>query len=92
MYQFRSFDFNFAVQGIGDHFFETLTALGVSAGNALVRIDFYKFPLRLGLYELGVIINLRLITGELLIAVGGNTGVSCDTSFPCCYLHSTWHK
>ena len=76
---------NFAVQGIRDHFFEPLTALGVSAGNALVRVDFYELPFRLGLYEFGVIINLGFITGELLIAVRGNTSVSGDTSFPRCH-------
>lgn len=60
-------EIDLTVKGISNHLFEPFTALGVGARYTFVRIDLYKLPFRFGLYELGVIINLRLIAGELFI-------------------------
>ena len=42
---------------------------------------FTKSPFRLGLYEFGVVIHLGFVAGELLVAVGGNTGISSTRRF-----------
>ena len=51
---------DFAGHGIGDHFIEADAMLGVRAGNALVRVYFYKLPF-------GIAFDVWLVTLEQLI-------------------------
>ena len=44
-------------------------------GNVLVDVDLHKLPFGIALYKLGIVVHLRLIVGELFIAVGGYRGV-----------------
>ena len=72
---------DFACQGICHHFIETLTAFRIRAGNTLIGVNLHELPI-VSLFDvLRVVINLGFITGELLITVGGNTGIGCDPSF-----------
>ena len=75
-----------AIQRIRNHTVKAVSLFGVTAGNALIRIYFYEVPFRLGLYEFGVVIHLGFVAGELLVAVGGNTGISCNTPLLRCHL------
>ena len=59
---------DFVGHGIGDHFIEADAMLGVRAGNALVRVYFYKLPFGIAFDVLRVIIHLCLVAGELLIS------------------------
>ena len=68
-------------EGVGNHLIETDPALCVRAGNALVRINRHKFPLLIALDVPGVVVDLGLIAGELLIAVGGDAGVPSRPAF-----------
>ena len=73
---------NLAVKGIGDHAFEALALFGVRACNALIGINTDELPIVAALDIVGVIVYLRLVAGELLVAVGGDTGVSgCASLF-----------
>ena len=73
---------DFPGEGILYHLIKTRTVLGVRTADAFVRKHPRKSS-RLALDELCVIIDLCLIACKLLIAVGGNTGISCDPSL--CY-------
>ncbi len=70
-----------ASEGISDHALEALTVLGVSTGYALVRIDRYQLPIVPAVDVVGIVVNLGGITGELFLAVGGNTGVGSHPAF-----------
>ena len=72
---------DFSRQGILDHFIEACTVLSVRTGNALVGIDLYECPFRVPLNVLRVVVDLRFVAGELLIAVRGNTGVGSNSQF-----------
>lgn len=71
----------FPGEGIGDHLIETSPALCIRARNALIRIDRDKLPLLIALDVPGVVVDLCLITGELLITVGGDAGIPCCPAF-----------
>ena len=60
--------------------------LCVGSGYALVGVDLHKIPLWVLFYILCVIIHLRLLAGELLVAVGGYSGVSSNPAFLHCHL------
>ena len=60
---------NLAVQGISNHLSEAFTAFCAGAGNALVGIHLYEFPVLPGLNEPGVVVDLSLIARELLIVI-----------------------
>ena len=66
------------VERIVYHALEALAPAGVAAGFALVRVYGNKLPVRASLDVVGVIIDLRLIAGELLVLVRGNTGVGSN--------------
>lgn len=53
-------------------------------------VDLHKIPIWVLFYILCVIIHLRLIAGELLVAVGGYSGVSSNPAFLHCHL--TWSR
>ena len=72
---------DFPGEGIGDHLIETSPALCIRARNALIRIDRDKLPLLIALDVPGVVVDLCLITGELLITVGGDAGIPCCPAF-----------
>ena len=72
---------DFPGEGICDHLIENLAAFGVRAGNTLIGIDLDELPIVPLFDVLRVVVDLGLITGELFIAVGGNTSVCCDPSF-----------
>ena len=74
---------DFPGEGIGDHLIETSPALCVRAGNALIRIDRHKFPLLVALDVPGIVVDLRLVAGELLITVGGHAGIPRRPAFSC---------
>jgi len=70
------------IKGVGDHAFEAHALFGVRACYALVGINTDKFPIVAAFDIVGVIVDLRLVAGELLVAVGGDTGVSgCASLF-----------
>ena len=83
---------DFSGKSIRNHAVKAVSLFGVTAGNALIRIYFYEIPFRLGLYEFGVIIHLGFVAGELLIAVGGNTGISCNTPLLRCHLRQVCQR
>ena len=65
-----------AVQGVRNHLIETIAVFGVRTGDAFVRIHLDETPLRIAVDIIGVVVHLRLIACELLIAVRRNTGIS----------------
>lgn len=73
-----------ARNGICDHLIEALSLLGVRAGDAFIGINLYELPFGVVLDILCVVIDLCLVGGELLVAVGGHTGIACHpSSSPC---------
>lgn len=54
---------------------------GIQTADTFVRIDVDKFPIRIGVDQVCVILRLRCKAGELLVAVRGNTSVTCHPSF-----------
>ena len=65
-------------QCIRHHGLEALTMLGAGAGDALIGVHLHEFPVIPRLNVLGVVVDLRFIAGELLIAVRGDAGVGSD--------------
>ena len=55
---------------------KAVTVLCIQRRNTLVGIDLDKFPFLTGSDILRVIVDLRIIAGELFVAVRGNTGIS----------------
>ena len=53
---------------------------GVCCGDSFVRVHIHELPIRIRVDVLGVIIHLRLVGGELLFAVGGNTSIPSHLS------------
>ena len=71
---------------IGDHLVESFTFFGIRSRNALIRIDIDKRPVLPGGDEPCVIIDLRFVAGELLVAVCGYARIAgyaafCDRRF-----------
>ena len=77
----------FSVQSILHHAVEAVTVLGVSAGYALIGIYRYKLPIISTLDVVRVIIHLRFIAGELLLAVRRNTGIGGSAAL---FLFVNW--
>ena len=68
---------------IRNHAVKAVPVTGVRCGYAFVRVHVHELPIRIRANEFGVIIHLRLIGGELLLTIGGNTSVPCySTSAP----------
>ena len=55
--------------------------VGPSAGNALVCINVYEFPITMGLYELGKVFYLCRKGIELVVRVTAHTGISTNPDF-----------
>ena len=66
---------NLACKRVGYHLIEAIPLLCIGPADALVGINGQKSPFRVLLDEPGVVIDLRLIAGELLITIGGYPGV-----------------
>ena len=67
-----------ARQRILNHAVKALAFLRAGAGDALVGVDFHKLPVVAvfpGFDMLGVVLHLRIIAGQLLLAVGGYAGI-----------------
>lgn len=70
-------------QRVADHAVEAVTLSGVAAGDALVRIHGDERPVGAAGDVMGVVVDLCLVAGELLVPVGGNAGVGRDSAlFP----------
>ena len=61
-----------------NHAVEFLALFCIGAGDAVVRIDSSQFPVWVAVNVSGVVFNLRVITGRLLVAVCGNTAVGSN--------------
>ncbi|MPM69130.1 hypothetical protein SDC9_116074 [bioreactor metagenome] len=59
-----------AGKSIGDHLLESLAPVGTGAADAFVGIDANEFPLSIGFDHGGVVIDLCLVGGELVVPVG----------------------
>ena len=64
-------------QRIGDHLVEAFTPFGIGAGDALVGVHPGERPIGPFLDIMGVVVHLRLVAGELFVAVGRDAGVCC---------------
>ena len=73
----RDDEVDFTGHGIGDHFIKADAMLGIRVGNALIGIYLYELPFGIAFDVLRVVIHLRLVAGELLIAVCGHSCVYC---------------
>ena len=62
-------------QCVGDHLVEAFAPFGIGAGDALVGVHPGERPVGPFLDVMGVVVHLRLIAGELFVAVGGDAGV-----------------
>ena len=60
---------NLPGQRISDHSLEAFTALGAGTGDAFVGIDVHELPVVPALDVVGVIIDLRLVAGELIVVI-----------------------
>ena len=62
---------------VGDHSLKALALFSGSTRDAFVRVHPCELPVIMAFDQRGVVIQLRLVTGKLLIMVGGNAGVAC---------------
>lgn len=69
-----------AVKGICNHLPELLTLFGIGAGDAFVRIYPDELPIIPAIDVIRVVVNLRFVTGQLLLVVGADTSVGRHTS------------
>ncbi len=74
-------------QSVGDHPLEALAALGGCARDALVGVDVHELPVVPALDVVGVVVDLRLVAGELVVVVGGDAGVP---GYPALSLLRDW--
>lgn len=65
-------------KSVGEHPFEALPVPGVEAGDAFVGIDASEHPVGVPADIVSVVIDLCLIRGQLLVAVGRYPRVTCD--------------
>ena len=72
---FRNNQVDLPGQRVGNHVIETLSVFGAGSGDALVSVNLYEMPVRLGADVICVVADLRLIADLLLVAVGGNAGI-----------------
>ena len=75
-YRLGHYEVDASGQRVLNHPVEALAASGAHGGDALVGVYVHKLPFRIGSDVFGVVVHLRLIGGELLLAVGGHTGIS----------------
>lgn len=74
-------------KSVGDHPVEALPVPGVEAGDAFVGIDASEHPVGVPADIVSVVIDLCLIRGQLLVAVGRYPRVTCDPAlFPLFYI------
>ena len=78
-----------ARQGIGNHPVEAFTVLRADTGDALIGVHIHELLVGIALDVTGVVIHLRSVAGELLIAVGENSGISRYPPFHIDALGST---
>ena len=64
-----------------NHVIEFFTFFCVRAGDAVVGINTGKFPIRIFLNIFCIVFYLSFVAGSLLIAVGTDTTVRCDSEF-----------
>ena len=72
-----------ACQRVLNHAVKPLALFGAHARNALIRVHIHELPVVrgfLGLDIFGIVLHLRLITGQLFFAAGGDAGVSRHAS------------
>ena len=69
-----------AFKGICNHLPELLTLFGIGAGDAFVRIYPDELPIIPAIDVIRVVVNLRFVTGQLLLVVGADTSVGRHTS------------
>ena len=71
---------NLPVERIIHHVLEALAFAGVAAGLSFVRIYGNELPVGTALDVIGVVVDLRLVAGELLVPVRGDAGVGCNAA------------
>lgn len=67
-----------ARQCVGDHRLESGAVFGGGAGDAFVGVDSGELPAGVVGDVAGVVVDLRLIRGDLIFMAGGDSGVACD--------------
>ena len=80
---------NLSVQCVLDHLIEAIALFHVGAGNTLVGVNLHELPFGMAFDVLCVVVDLSLVTGELLIAVRGYSGV---TGYPALGHRSDRHS
>ena len=65
----RDYKIDFTSQRIGNHAFEAFTVFGAGACDAFIRVDLDEFPVVTSLDEFRVVVDLRLVAGELFVVV-----------------------
>ena len=85
-------------QGIRDHLLEALALLRIRTADALVGVQTHKVPVFPATDEPGIIIDLRVITEQLVFIVSRDAGITGDLtpdrrSERCCSepLQSRWN-
>ena len=69
---------NLPGQGIGNHVLEAGAVFGGSSGDAFVGVNTCQLPPGMVGDVAGVVVDLRLIRGDLVLVIGGDAGVACD--------------
>ena len=67
-----------ARKGVVDHAVEVVALFQAGAGKALIGVDLDELPVRVLVDQLGVVVDLGLIAGQLLGVAGGDPGVPGD--------------
>ena len=75
-------DVDLALFTLADHTQELRTLAGGCTGYAFVGEDTRHSPLFIGHDLIRVVIFLRLVAGELLFVIGGNSAISSNTELP----------
>lgn len=65
---------------IANHGVEAVPLACAQTADPFIRIYSNELPIRMGADEIGVVIHLCLIAGELLVTVGAHTGLPGDTA------------
>ena len=72
---------NLSVQRVLHHLLEAFAVLDACAGNTFIGVYAAELPIGVAFDEVCVVVHLRLIAGQLFLAVGGDPGVSGDAPF-----------
>ena len=70
-----------SVKGVLDHAIEAFAPFRIGACDTLVGIDLNEYPVSTLLDLFGVIVDLSIVAGLLLLVLGRNTGIGCNTLF-----------